>query len=121
MCGGRELKVFGNDGKTTTTSCKWTIAQLDEKQVVIEWSDVKENGNPKPDFKMSVRRTVRRKTARHQKLLERSVSTPIFLWWCRASLFDDKTHDQPQDCTRWNSIHCRFADPREHYCGASSR
>ena len=56
MCGGRELKVFGNDGKTTTTICKWTIAQLDEKQVVIEWSDVKENGNPKRDFKMSVER-----------------------------------------------------------------
>jgi hypothetical protein len=56
MCGGRELKVFGNDGKTTTTICKWTIAQLDEKQVVIERSDVKENGNPKRDFKMSVER-----------------------------------------------------------------
>ncbi len=54
--GSWELQVFDNDGKTTTTTCKWSFAELDETHSVMVWSDVKEDGNPKPDTRMALER-----------------------------------------------------------------
>jgi len=44
--GSWKLKVFTNDGKTITTTCKWSFAQLDETHSTMVWTDVKEDGNP---------------------------------------------------------------------------
>jgi hypothetical protein len=54
--GSWELKVFTNDGKTITTTCKWSFAQLDETHSTMVWTDVKEDGNPKPDTKLVLER-----------------------------------------------------------------
>ena len=59
--GSWELKVFGNDGTTTTTTSKWSFIEVDQKQVVMVWTDVNEDGNPKQDVKMSLERQPRRK------------------------------------------------------------
>jgi hypothetical protein len=54
--GSWELKRFTNDGKTITTTSKWTMTDLDETHMVMVWSDVKEDGTPKPDTKMMLER-----------------------------------------------------------------
>ena len=54
--GSWELKRFTNDGKTITTTSKWTLTEVDETHMVMVWSDVKEDGNPKPDTKMALER-----------------------------------------------------------------
>jgi hypothetical protein len=54
--GSWEAKQFTNDGKTITTTCKWIVAERDETHSVMVWSDVKEDGNPKPDMKMTMER-----------------------------------------------------------------
>lgn len=54
--GSWECKLFTNGGKTITTTCKWTIVEQDDTHLEVVWSDVKEDGNPKPDIKMSLER-----------------------------------------------------------------
>jgi len=54
--GSWELKVFTNDGKTITRTCKWSFAQLDETHFTMVWTDVKEDGNPRPDTRMVLER-----------------------------------------------------------------
>jgi hypothetical protein len=54
--GSWELKVFANDGRTITTTCKWTIAELSDTKHVTVWSDIKEDGESKPDSKLILER-----------------------------------------------------------------
>ena len=54
--GSWEAKEFTNDGKTITTTCKWSFTRLDDTHSTMVWTDVKEDGKPKPDMKMALER-----------------------------------------------------------------
>ena len=64
--GSWELKRFTNDGKTITTTSKWTMSEVDETHRVMVWSDVKEDGKPKPDTKMALERQPERERRARQ-------------------------------------------------------
>lgn len=54
--GSWEVKIFKNDGTTSTTTCKWSFARLDESNSAMVWSDVVEDGVAKSDTKLTLER-----------------------------------------------------------------
>ena len=54
--GSWEMKVFGTDGKTTITTSKWSFEDVGKKRVVMLWSDMKEDGKPVPELRMTLER-----------------------------------------------------------------
>jgi hypothetical protein len=54
--GSWELKVFTNDGRTITETSKWVFTELSDTSVAIVWSDVRRDGEPKPDSKLILER-----------------------------------------------------------------
>lgn len=54
--GSWTLTAINDDGTTVTTTCRWTVAELSQTRWVMVWSDVKEDGQPKPDIKMILER-----------------------------------------------------------------
>jgi len=55
--GSWELKVFGTDGKTITSTSKWSFTHLDDEKVVIVWKDIVDDGQPKPgEIRMTLER-----------------------------------------------------------------
>jgi hypothetical protein len=56
VIGKHVIHVFDKDGKTTTTTSTMTCTEIDEKQMVFVFSDVKRDGEPKPDWKWALER-----------------------------------------------------------------
>jgi len=56
ISGTWDTRVSTRDGKTITTTSKWTLPRVDEQQLVLVWSDLKEDGKPIPDKKITLER-----------------------------------------------------------------
>lgn len=47
-----ESRVSTKDGKTSTTTEKWSCTHADENKLVIAWSEAKKDGQPQPDARI---------------------------------------------------------------------
>ena len=56
VIGTCEVKGTGTDGKPSIVTYTMTCTKLDEKMVVLMWTDGKTNGNPVPDIKLTLER-----------------------------------------------------------------
>lgn len=56
VIGTAEEKLFKTDGTTTIITSKLSCLELTENRVVLVWAERKENGQPKPDLKLTCER-----------------------------------------------------------------